>query len=255
MLVGFIHGVMNTDNMAISGETIDYGPCAFMDSYHPNTVFSSIDHSGRYAYANQPVIAQWNLARLAETLLPLIDADSDTAANLATEVIQPFIARFDAQFLEGVRRKIGLASAAADGDVDLIKRLFATMQRAEADFTLTFRRLALAADSPGEQTALFELFAETSGIRNWLRDWHQRLAYDPQSVAERVASMRRANPAFIPRNHRVEAALNAAFEADFKPFLQLLGILQRPYDDQPEAAEYGQPPQPSERVLETFCGT
>ena len=146
MRVGFIHGVMNTDNMAISGETIDYGPCAFMDQYHPNTVFSSIDHSGRYAYANQPAIAQWNLARFAETLLPLIDADSDKAVGLATEVVQPFIAQFDAQFLERMRRKIGLASA-VEGDADLIKRLFAAMQEAEADFTLTFRRLALAAES------------------------------------------------------------------------------------------------------------
>ena len=255
MLVGFIHGVMNTDNMALSGETIDYGPCAFMDKYHPNTVFSSIDHSGRYAYANQPAIAQWNLARLAETLLPLIDSDFNKAVSLATDVVQPFIAQFDAQFLEGMRRKIGLASA-VEGDADLIKRLFATMQDAEADFTLTFRKLALAAEIRGEQTALCELFAENSGINNWLRDWHRRLACDPQSIAERVASMRRVNPAFIPRNHRVEAALNAASEGgDFEPFYQLLGILQRPYDDQPEVAEYEQPPQPSERVLQTFCGT
>ena len=255
MRVGFIHGVMNSDNMAISGETIDYGPCAFMDEYHPNTVFSSIDHSGRYAYANQPAIAQWNLARLAETLLPLIDSDLTKAVSLATDAVQPFIAQFDARFLEGMRRKIGLASA-VEGDADLIKRLFATMQDAEADFTLTFRKLALAAEIRGEQTALCELFAETSGINNWLRDWHRRLACDPQSVGERVAGMRRVNPAFIPRNHRVEAALNAASEgSDFEPFYQLLGILQRPYDDQPEVAEYQQPPQPSECVLQTFCGT
>jgi uncharacterized protein YdiU (UPF0061 family) len=255
MLVGFIHGVMNTDNMAISGETIDYGPCAFMDKYHPNTVFSSIDHSGRYAYANQPAIAQWNLARFAETLLPLIDSDFNKAVSLATDVVQPFIAQFDAQFLEGMRRKIGLASE-VEGDADLVKRLFTTMQDAEADFTLTFRKLALAAETRGEQTALCELFAETSGINNWLRDWQRRLACDPQSVGERVAGMRRVNPAFIPRNHRVEAALNAASKgSDFEPFNQLLGILQRPYDDQPEVAEYEQPPQPSERVLQTFCGT
>jgi len=255
MLVGFIHGVMNTDNMAISGETIDYGPCAFMDEYHPNTVFSSIDRGGRYAYSNQPAVAQWNLARLVETLLPFIDSDADRAVSLATDVVQPFIERFDAQFMQGMRRKIGLASA-TESDADLIKRLFATMQDAEADFTLTFRRLALAAESPGEETGLHELFSETSGINNWLQDWHQRLASDPQTAAERAASMRRANPAFIPRNHRVEAALNAASEGgDFQPFHQLLAVLQRPYDDQPEVAEYGQPPQPSERVRQTFCGT
>jgi uncharacterized protein YdiU (UPF0061 family) len=255
MLVGFIHGVMNTDNMAISGETIDYGPCAFMDNYDPNTAFSSIDHSGRYAYANQAVIAQWNLARFAETLLLLIDPEPEKAVSLATEVVQPFIARFDARILERMRRKIGLSSA-MEGDTDLIKRLLATMQHSEADFTLTFRRLALAAESPGEQTALRELFAATSDINGWLRDWRERLRCDPQTVAERAASMRAVNPAFIPRNHRVEAALNAASEGgDYSPFRELLGILQRPYDDQPEMGEYGQPPQPSERVLQTFCGT
>jgi uncharacterized protein YdiU (UPF0061 family) len=255
MLVGFIHGVMNTDNMAISGETIDYGPCAFMDQYNPNMVFSSIDRNGRYAYANQPVIAQWNLARFAETLLPLIESDADKAVGLAIAVVEPFIAQFDAKYLEGMRRKIGLASA-LEGDADLIKRLFTTMHTAEADFTLTFRRLALAAESPGERTALHELFAQNSGIDAWLKDWHQRLAHDAQTTAERAASMRRVNPAFIPRNHRVEAALNAASDSgDFKPFHELLGILQRPYDDQPEVAEYEQPPQPAERVLQTFCGT
>jgi uncharacterized protein YdiU (UPF0061 family) len=255
MLVGFIHGVMNTDNMAISGETIDYGPCAFMDKYDPNTVFSSIDHSGRYAYANQPAVAQWNLARFAETLLLLIDPEPEKAVSHAAEVIRPFIARFDARILERMRRKIGLA-AALEGDTDLIRRLLTTMQHSEADFTLTFRRLALAAESPGEQTALRELFAATSDINGWLRDWQERLTCDPQTVAERVASMRAVNPAFIPRNHRVEAALNAASEGgDYGPFRKLLGILQRPYEDQPEVGEYGLPPQPSERVLQTFCGT
>jgi uncharacterized protein YdiU (UPF0061 family) len=250
MRIGFIHGVMNTDNMAISGETIDYGPCAFMDKYDPNTVFSSIDHNGRYAYANQPVIAQWNLARLADTLLPLIDSDPDKAVPLATEVVQGFIERFDAHFLEAMRRKIGLA-ASLEGDEALIKRLFALMHEAEADFTLTFRRLSLDNDA-----SLRELFAATSGIEDWLRDWRERLKLDPQSAAERRVNMRRVNPVFIPRNHRVEAALNAASEnGDLKPFRQLLGILQHPYEEQPEAAEYEQPPEPSERVLQTFCGT
>lgn len=255
MLVGFIHGVMNTDNMAISGETIDYGPCAFMDTYDPNTVFSSIDHNGRYAYGNQPVIAQWNLARFAETLLPLIDSDSDKAVGLATQLIQAFMERFDAQFLEGMRRKTGLASA-VQGDADLIKRLLATMRDGGADFTLAFRRLAMAAERPGEDSALFELFTTTSAIEDWLREWRERLAHDPQSPAERAAGMRRVNPSFIPRNHRVEAALQAASDGlDFKPFRELLAILQRPYDEQPEFAEYAQPPQPSERVFQTFCGT
>jgi len=255
MRVGFIHGVMNTDNMAISGETIDYGPCAFMDEYHPGTVFSSIDRGGRYAYANQPAIAQWNLARLAETLLPLIAADADEAVRLATEVVGPFIAQFEAQFLDRMRRKVGLASA-RDGDAELVNRLLATMQEAEADFTLTFRRLTLAAEEPADDSRLRELFREPSGIDHWLHDWRQRLAQDPQRPAERVASMRRANPAFIPRNHRVEAALDAASNGDdLEPFHRLLGVIQRPYDDQPDAADYAQPPQPAERVLKTFCGT
>jgi len=255
MLVGFIHGVMNTDNMAISGETIDYGPCAFMDAYHPNTVFSSIDHNGRYAYVNQAAIAQWNLTRFAETLLPLIDADEDKAIGLATDAVAPFIAQFDARFLEGMRRKIGLANA-ADGDVQLVKRLLSAMQNAGADFTLTFRRLAQAAESAEAESALCELFPEQTAIRSWLQDWRRRLNSDPTSQEERAARMRQVNPAFIPRNHRVEAALNAASaQGDPEPFRRLLRILQRPFEEQPEFAEYAQPPQPSERVYRTFCGT
>jgi protein adenylyltransferase len=243
MRVGFIHGVMNTDNMAISGETIDYGPCAFMDKYDPKTVFSSIDHGGRYAYANQPGIAQWNVARLADTLLPLIDSDIDKAVGLATEVVESFTAQFDTHFLEAMRRKIGLATA-EEGDADLINRLLATMHNAGADFTLTFRRLTLEADAPDP------------ALTDWMREWRQRLANDPQTAAERAAAMRRVNPAFIPRNHRVEAALSAASDGgDLGPFQQLLGILQNPYADQPEHAAYGQPPEPSEHVFKTFCGT
>jgi uncharacterized protein YdiU (UPF0061 family) len=263
MQVGFIHGVMNTDNMTISGETIDYGPCAFMDKYDPKTVFSSIDHGGRYAYVNQPAIAQWNLARLAETLLPLIDSNSDKAISLATEVIESFVDRFDAHFIEGMRRKIGLSSA-LEGDADLINRLLATMQNAEADSTLTFRRLALEAEavadtaSPGGRgaTARRELFGQNSAIDDWLRDWRKRLTQDAQSAAERATGMRGVNPAFIPRNHRVEAALSAASkDGDFQPFNQLVGILQRPYVDQPESAAYSLPPEPSQQVFKTFCGT
>jgi uncharacterized protein YdiU (UPF0061 family) len=254
MLVGFIHGVMNTDNMAISGETIDYGPCAFMDEYHPGTVFSSIDRGGRYAYSNQPAIAQWDLARFAETLLPLIDADAEAAVSRARPIIEPFVVQFEERFLEGARRKIGLASA-EDGDFELIRRLFALMQEASADFTLTFRRLANAAESADAESPLRELFAASPAFDAWLRDWRARLSREPHTATERAAGMRRVNPAFIPRNHRVEAALNAAYTGDFQPFHRLLGILQRPFDDQPEAAEYERPPDPSERVHNTFCGT
>jgi uncharacterized protein YdiU (UPF0061 family) len=255
MLVGFIHGVMNTDNMAISGETIDYGPCAFMDDYDPKTVFSSIDHNGRYSYGNQPAIAQWNLARFAEALLTLIDPDANKAVALATEVLEPFIDGFDSLFLEGMRGKIGL-STRLDGDAELVRGLLAIMQKSHADFTLTFRRLTRIAEDSGEQPRLRELFSADSEIDGWLKTWQARLANDPRGVTERVATMRAANPAFIPRNHRVDTALKAAEVGDYAPFRKLLSTLQRPYEDQPDAAaEYGQPPQPSQRVLQTFCGT
>jgi uncharacterized protein YdiU (UPF0061 family) len=254
MSVGFIHGVMNTDNMALSGETIDYGPCAFMDAYDPNTVFSSIDHGGRYAYGNQPAIAQWNLARFAETLLPLIDPDTGKAVELATAAVKTFMPAFDAQLMTRMRRKIGLASE-QEGDAELISALFATMQSAGADFTLTFRRLAGSADEPADDASLLALFSPSSGIEDWLRRWRERLASEPHTAAERAVNMRRENPAFIPRNHRVEAALEAATQGEFGPFHRLLHILERPYDDQPGREEYEQPPAPGERVLRTFCGT
>jgi serine/tyrosine/threonine adenylyltransferase len=221
MRIGFIHGVMNTDNMAISGQTIDYGPCAFMDDYDPKTVFSSIDHKGRYAYANQPAIAQWNLARFAEALLSLIDPDSEKAVSLATEVLAPFIGQFDAHFLTAMARKIGLSSA-TEGDVELIRRLLVTMQHSQADFTLTFRRLAATAEDPGNEASLRELFNEAAELDAWLPDWRQRLARDTQTVTERARNMRAASPAFIPRNHRVQAALDAAEGGDYQPFRRLL---------------------------------
>jgi uncharacterized protein YdiU (UPF0061 family) len=255
MSVGFIHGVMNTDNMAISGETIDYGPCAFMDHYDANTVFSSIDHAGRYAYGNQPAIAQWDLARFAETLLPIIDTDIGKAVELATAVVRDFMPAFDARLLTRMRRKIGLASE-TESDVELVRTLLATMQSAGADFTLTFRRLARCADEAANDASLLELFASSSGIVEWLRRWRERLASEPQHAAERAANMRRVNPAFIPRNHRVEAALEAAStHGDFGPFHELLKILEHPYDDQPGLVKFEQPPAPGERVLRTFCGT
>lgn len=254
MLLGFIHGVMNTDNMSIAGETIDYGPCAFMDEYDPSTVFSSIDHQGRYAFRNQPVIAQWNLARFAETLLPLIDPDSNRGVDLAMSVLEPFITQFDTAFLAGMRRKIGL-STAMEGDAELIKRLLAAMQQSRADFTNTFRSLALAAARPGEEPRLRELFGEDAEFDSWLPDWRQRLDRDPQPACARAAAMCKINPAFIPRNHRVQAALDAAEAGDLGPFRTLLAVLQRPYEEQPERSEYTQPPSPSERVLRTFCGT
>lgn len=254
MRVGFIHGVMNTDNMALSGETIDYGPCAFMDKYHSHTVFSSIDLGGRYSYTNQPAIAQWNLARFAETLLPLIDADPNRAIERATAVVEGFVEQFELRFLEHMRRKIGLASA-EDDDADLISRLLAAMQQAQADFTLTFSRISQAASAAGEQALLREMFPDTAEIDTWLSDWQLRLSRDPQSPDERAETLRLANPTFIPRNHRVEAALQAATAGDLEPFRQLLAILQRPYEQQPEFEEYTLPPPASAAPYKTFCGT
>ncbi len=256
MRVGFIHGVMNTDNMTISGETIDYGPCAFMDTYDPKTVFSSIDRRGRYAYSNQPAIAKWNLARFAEALLPLIDPDGERAVELATEVLNRFDARADSHWLARVRRKIGLASDEG-GDGALVSRWLACLQEGAVDFTLAFRSLGnAAAGADAARTALRALFPAHSPIDAWLTDWHQRLQRDARTPAARSADQHAANPAFIPRNHRVEAALQAASDhGDLRPFTKLLGILQRPYDDQPEAAEYQRPPEAAERILHTFCGT
>jgi uncharacterized protein YdiU (UPF0061 family) len=254
MLIGFIHGVMNTDNMSIAGETIDYGPCAFMDDYDPNTVFSSIDTQGRYAFRNQPAIAQWNLARFAETLLPLIDPTPERAIALATASIERFTAEFDARFLAGMRRKIGLTSA-AEGDAELVRRLLATLEQSHADFTLTFRRLALAAEAPDEESRLRELLTEGSDIGSWLRDWRSRLDNEPRPPGERAVDMFAANPVYVPRNHRVQAALDAAEAGDYAPFRTLLQVLQHPFDAQPDKSEYAQPPRPWERVLQTFCGT
>ncbi|MBB3135725.1 uncharacterized protein YdiU (UPF0061 family) [Rhizobium pisi] len=253
--VGFIHGVMNTDNMTVSGETIDFGPCAFMDSYDPATVFSSIDQHGRYAYANQPAIGQWNLARLGETLLPLIDADPDSAVDKANVVIRTYGERFQAQWLAGMRHKIGLAGE-EDGDLELVQALLALMQAQVADFTLTFRRLSDFAGDDTAEPAFAASFREPDACRDWLARWRERLSRDPQTATERAVAMRRVNPAFIPRNHRVEQAIDAAVEdGDFSLFEALLTVLSNPYEDQPAFAAYMEPPKPNERVLQTFCGT
>ena len=255
MCVGFIHGVMNTDNMAISGETIDFGPCAFMDSFDSTTVFSSIDRNGRYAYANQPAAAQWNLARFAETLLPLMDSHSDHAIQLATAVIEDFAKRFDAYWLAGMRRKLGLTTD-EDADVQLVRALLDAMQRAGADFTLTFRRLCAAVENEAADPALDGLFLDPASIREWTQDWRRRLAREPQPGSERAACMRLVNPAVIPRNHRIEAVIRAAVEHDnYLPFEELSRVLSCPYAEPTTFAAYTNPPLPEERVMQTFCGT
>lgn len=261
MHVGFIHGVMNTDNMTVSGETIDFGPCAFMDAYDPATVFSSIDAHGRYAYANQPPAAQWNLARLAETLLPLIDADGGRAVELANEALGLFPGSYDEHWISGMRAKLGLLTS-EQGDLDLARAWLDVMQRNHCDYTLTFRRLCSAAENmaddadSGADAAIRALGDRPDIFDEWAVRWRQRLAREPQTAVQRGESMRRFNPAYIPRNHRIAQAINAAVDGqDFGPFEELMRVLSRPYEDQKNFEAYARAPQPAERVLQTFCGT
>jgi uncharacterized protein YdiU (UPF0061 family) len=255
MLVGFIHGVMNTDNMSIAGETIDYGPCAFMDHYDPATVFSSIDHHGRYAYANQPHIAVWNLARFAETLLPLLNDDETKAIAEAEEALAGFAQGFQASYLAGMRRKLGLSGTEA-GDGQLAQDFLDVLSKAEADFTLAFRRLSEAAENPDSDEVVRAVIGRPDLYDAWASRWRERLHRDPQSGAARRTAMLGVNPAFIPRNHRVEAMIDAAVaRSDFAPFEELLAVLARPFDDQPGYAAYMEPPHAHERVTQTFCGT
>ncbi len=251
LLVGFIHGVMNTDNVAISGETIDYGPCAFMDSYDPGIVFSSIDQAGRYAYGNQPRIAGWNLARLAEALLPLLAPTQEEAIEVAKAAIAGFGERFESVYLSGLRRKIGLETE-RDGDDDLTQELLRHMQEGGADWTLTFRALADAA--AGDDGPVRALFSPAAAFDAWAPAWRARLAAEPQP--DRPAAMRAINPLYIPRNHLVEAALAAAAQhSDYAPFETLLEVIARPFEERAGLDRFTLPPRPEERVLATFCGT
>jgi len=255
MLVGFIHGVMNTDNMSISGETIDYGPCAFLDAYDPAKVFSSIDAYGRYAYGNQPAIAQWNLTRFAEALLPAAGDDAEQAAKQAQEIIDAFPARFEAVYARGMRAKLGLFKEEPD-DMRLANELLECMARNKADFTLTFRNLCEAADGSSHDDGICAPFADPAQFEKWALKWRQRLERESVAPQRRKTEMRKANPVFIPRNHLVEEAIAAAQnERDFIPFQRLLDVLSNPYEDKPDRARYGLPPRPGQEVHQTFCGT
>ena len=252
MLVGFIHGVMNTDNMAISGETIDYGPCAFMEAFDPATVFSSIDRVGRYAYANQPHIAQWNLARLAETLLPLLDADAQTAIGAATDVLGSFPGRYQEYWAKGMRAKIGLADGQGE-DEALIDDLLALLQAQTVDFTSFFRALPSAVLADGAPARA--LLGEPAAFDAWAERWRAQLsaqALDPPVIA---AAMDRVNPVYIPRNHMVEEALGAASAGDLGPFRRLLDVLAQPFDQRPGLEPYAAPAPASFGAYRTFCGT
>ena len=256
MLVGFIHGVMNTDNMAVSGETIDYGPCAFMESCSPHAVFSSIDTGGRYAYGNQPMIARWNLARFAETLLSLIDDTApDRAMAEATDVINGFIPRHETLWLSGARAKLGLTIAPADGDGDslLAQDWLELLEQHAVDFTLGWRRLADAAE--GKPELLEALFPSADALRPWLERWRLRLTQQPTSATAKA--MRAVNPIYIPRNHLVEEALAAASDhADLTLFERLLDVIAHPYDERPGLEDYAQSaPREFTACYKTFCGT
>jgi len=243
-LVGFIHGVMNTDNMAISGETIDYGPCAFMDAYDPNTVFSSIDTAGRYAYQNQPGIGAWNLCRFAEALLPLLDENQDKAIELAQREIEIYWEAFNENWLSGMRVKLGITHAEPE-DVGLITGLLDLMEQHELDYTNTFRALSV----PDNQTSPF---IEIPALAQWHEKWKAKLERQPQSFSDSMDIMKQNNPAIIPRNHRVEEALTAAEQGDFSVADKLLQALSKPYE---ETKGYSSPPESTACKYRTFCGT
>ncbi|MCL4188129.1 MAG: YdiU family protein [Rhodobacteraceae bacterium] len=246
MAVGFVHGVMNTDNAHVGGDTIDYGPCAFMDAYHPDSVFSSIDHHGRYAYANQPQVAVWNMAQLATAMLPLLGEPREAAIEAATAAVHGFAPVFEAEWLARFRAKLGLTTAeAADGA--LVEALLGRMARLGADFTRTFRGL-------GDGSARDE-FAEPAAFEAWAEDWRARLAREGAGPAAVAGRLKAANPAIIPRNHRVEQAIAAAVAGDPAPFERLAVALARPFDDDPALADLRAGPAEGERVHRTFCGT
>jgi serine/tyrosine/threonine adenylyltransferase len=247
MRVGFIHGVMNTDNVSICGETIDYGPCAFMDEYNPSTVFSYIDKRGRYAYGKQPHIAQWNLARLAESLLPLIHSNQESALAMASEVVNEFSSIYHDQWLKMMRSKLGLVTTLQQ-DERLINDLLNWMQQCAADYTNTFAYLTY-----GEKFQ-HQVYAESS-FQQWYQRWQERLTQDQNRAEDSIAMMKSNNPAVIPRNHVVENVLASATQGNVKSFHALLQVLKKPYQYEKGVEHYQSPPQPCERVKNTFCGT
>ncbi len=252
MLVGFVHGVMNTDNMTISGETIDYGPCAFMEAFDPATVFSSIDHGGRYAYGNQPRIAHWNLARLGETLLPLVDLEPEAAHGAATDVLNSFPGRYQAYWSRGMAAKLGLPDA-DEQDAALTEELLALLRAQSVDFTSCFR--TLSAYLLGNTAPARSLFAEPDAFDAWADRWKQRLARHAATPDATARAMDAVNPAYIPRNHKVEEALDAGTAGDLQPLRTLLQVLAQPFQERPGLEAYAAPAPASFGRYCTFCGT
>ena len=256
MQFGFIHGVMNTDNMSIAGETIDYGPCAFMDEYAHDQVYSSIDRRGRYAYNNQPSIGLWNLSRLAESLLPLLAEDTDAAVEVAQEALKKYAGLYEGYWLDGMREKTGLTTC-RDHDKKLIDELFELMAINRADFTLTFYYLStLKVDSLAHDKNVRTLFNDPEQFDHWALKWRERVRKEIIDDETRQARMQAVNPVYIPRNHQIEAAIRAAEDHDdFSTFHNLHEVLQKPYELQPQKGAYMLPPEPDEVVQQTFCGT
>ena len=252
MNIGFIHGVMNTDNMTISGETIDYGPCAFMDKYAASTVFSSIDQYGRYAYANQPEILTWNLARLAETLIPHVDTKKERAIELLTETIECIQPLYESYWLSGMRSKIGLTTEDIL-DEELINDLLKIMEAGQADFTLVFRRLSKTLQ--GDSDAVRNLFKEPDAFNAWVVRWQKRLEQEDIVTETTAQAMDRVNPIYIPRNHKVEESLAAAVNQDMRPFTKLLEVVIQPFDEVAGNEAYTEPAPTTNRRYQTFCGT
>tara|TARA_B100000929_G_scaffold65400_1_gene49883 strand:- start:72 stop:1559 length:1488 start_codon:yes stop_codon:yes gene_type:complete len=255
MHVGFVHGVMNSDNTSISGETIDYGPCAFMDSYDPATVFSSIDHHGRYAYGNQPNIAQWNIACLGECLLPLIHPDRNKAIGIAEEILDSFQDKFRKYWLSGMYKKIGLTQNEPE-DINLLEQLLELMKENKTDYTLTFRYLSDAIENDTGNSNFEKQFLSQNKISEWLVSWRKRLKIQSASFKKIKMSMQKENPAFIPRNHRIEKAIYEAVDNnDYSYMDHLILLLNKPYQDQPNNSEYMHPPEKPDHNYQTFCGT
>lgn len=252
LALGFVHGVMNTDNCSIAGETLDFGPCAFLDAFDPGRTFSSIDQFGRYAFSNQPKIALWNMARLAEAMLPILGDEEARSISVLEARLSQFPVRFERAYDSEMRAKLGLFEA-REGDRELLNGLLSLMAKERADYTNTFRRLIDLAVN--EDAAPADLFSDRERFQAWLVTWRERVGREAISPEERVVRMRSKNPAFIPRNHRVEEAIGAAMQGDLLPFERLRKVLVRPYEDQPEHAELARPPGEEQWMYQTFCGT
>ena len=252
MSVGFVHGVMNTDNFTISGETIDYGPCAFLDEYHPGKVFSSIDQNGRYAFGNQPSIASWNLASLAGCLIAFIDKDSDKANELATEVLDNFSIETNQRILDLMCEKISLDGSVKENQ-NLLRQLLKIMMESGSDYTITFRSLSeVLLDQPGK---FLEQFKNKDEIGSWLNDWKKTLATDEKDLQLIVDQMKSVNPMYIPRNHQVQLVIDAAYNNDFSKMAEMIEVIRRPFEEIDKNSSYAEPPLEEQRIKRTFCGT